>query len=58
MSNKIILSFKFSLLFFIFFNIPQTALVLEGFLLPLYRIGLVCQDFPLPPTCLDLPRLA
>ena len=31
-----------------------------GFLLILYRICLVCQDFPLPPpppTSLDLPRL-
>ena len=29
-----------------------------GFLLALYRITFVHQDFPSPPTCLDLPRLA
>ena len=29
-----------------------------GFLLSLYRINFVIQDFPSPPTCLDLPRLA
>ena len=28
------------------FVFPQTALALEGFLLPLYRIGLPCHDFP------------
>ncbi len=38
--------------------ISQTALAFEGFLLRLYRIGLERQDFPLPPTCPDLPRLA
>ena len=36
---------------------PQTAL-LKRSLLVLYRIGLVCQDFPLRPTCLDLPSPA
>ena len=29
-----------------------------GFLLVFYRITFVDQDFPSPPTCLDLPRLA
>ena len=29
-----------------------------GFLLVLYRITFVDQDFLSPPTCLDLPRLA
>ena len=29
-----------------------------GFLLTLYRITFARQDLPLPPTCLDLPRLA
>ena len=54
--NSIVNSFGYSVV--IRLLIPQTALALEGFLLTLYRVDLVCQDFPLPPTCLDLPRLA
>ena len=41
-----------------FFIIPQIVLALKGFLLRLYRRTFVFQDFPLPPTCIDLPRLA
>ena len=40
--------------------IPQTkgGTTGVGFLLILYRITFAHQDFPSPPTCLDLPRLA
>ena len=43
-----------------FIFIPQTkgGTTGVGFLLRLYRITFVRQDFPSPPTCLDLPRLA
>ena len=38
---------------------PQTAPAsARGFLLLSYSIAFAFQDFPLPPTCLDLPRLA
>ena len=48
----------FLLAFYRIAFVPQTALALEGFLLSFYRITFVDQDFPSPPTCLDLPRLA
>ena len=48
----------FGIYIYIYIYIPQTALALEGFLLLFYRISLGNQDCPVPPTCLDLPRLS
>ena len=41
-----------------FGKIPQTVLALKGSYLSSIELPLCRQDLPLPPTCLDLPRLA
>ena len=51
----------FSWFFIVVLGCPfssNKASAAEGFLLVFHRIALLFQDFPSPPTCLDLPRLA
>ena len=43
---------------FILFPKQKEGRLMGGFLLGFYRITCAHQEFPSPPTCLDLPRLA